>query len=120
MTLPRFFLLLLVLFCFSTLAQAQGTCPTDLFLALSRAYAVCTGADRNTLCYGSGAIASVAYPVGNSAFSQPGDVVAAGAMESLRLDGSVEENWGISYLRLQANLPLVEERSITLLLFGNA
>lgn len=97
----------------------QASCPATVILALSRAAAVCQDMGRNTACYGNGSVsATFAGDLTGLALALPGDQVTTQGLLSVRTDSALE--WSVARIDTQANLPETEQRSITILLNGNA
>ncbi len=82
----------------------------------------CEGIGRNKACYGHTLINAQAQPgVTNFAFASQGAVADVLAIRSLALNPyDAQSNvWGISFLRVQANLPdTATGENVTVLLFG--
>ncbi len=114
----KLLVLLMLLIVPSAMTAAQASCPANILLLLSRAAAVCSRAERNQACYGSGAVGADFYadPV---TFAQPGDMADSGAIQTLQTGGEAGE-WGVAALQTQANLADTQQRSVSLLLFGQA
>jgi hypothetical protein len=101
-------------------AQAQEPiCPPKILLSLSRSGSACFGLERNEACYGNGAVESVFQGSANRTFMKPGDIVEAAALGSVHV-APLENDISIASLYIQASLTDNEERSVTLLLLGDA
>jgi hypothetical protein len=116
---PFIFLLLLVT-ATSTLAQ-DDACPTIVKTALAETDAVCSQTARNQICYGNIQLEAIAREsVPELTFSQPGDIINAGDVQSLQLSPLDGDTWGIAMMKLQANLPsTLPGQNVTFVLFGD-
>ena len=118
------FVLLVGFFLLSiTIVSAQVTpCPINYSRALDQTQALCDGTGRNQACYGNNTVnltpfsETVEYD-----FDAPGDMTDVEIIRSLSLSALDEEtgNWGISMLRLLANLDPSHTDDVTMLLFGD-
>jgi hypothetical protein len=104
-------------------SAANPTCPALVDEALLRVSALCDGTGRNEACYGNTAISMTQRPNTQPiSFFQPGDLASVSVIESLRtspLDLQTGE-WGVSLLRIQANLPdTLPGQNVTMLVFGD-
>ena len=100
----------------------DGVCSGIATLAIDSTETYCEGAGRNQVCYGH--ILVEAQPqdgAGAFVFADTGDVVDLLDVRSLILTPMNEttQEWGISLMRLQANLPAATEQYATLLAFGD-
>jgi hypothetical protein len=105
------------------LALAQEDCPAIIQAALDATDEQCATTGRNQACYGN--IRLSAQPqAGMDAlvFEKPGDLVDIANVSSLTLSpwDATNSTWGISLMKLQANLPdTLPGQNVTFLLFGN-
>jgi quercetin dioxygenase-like cupin family protein len=104
------------------LAQ-EGDCPAIAQTALAETGEVCSETARNQVCYGNIQLEATARAgVPDLAFSQPGDIINAGDVQSLRLSPLSEagRTWGVAMMKLQANLPgTLPGQNVTFVLFGD-
>ncbi len=106
---------------FPSLALAQTDCPASVLLALARAGAACSGVERNQACYGNGTVtATLQSSVSDAVFSQPGHMADLAALQKIGVGGFDAAEFSVATLQVQANLPDKEQRSVTMLLFGEA
>jgi hypothetical protein len=113
------FAFILIVLLTSTTAFAQD-CPADIILALSRTVGLCLNTERDTACYGSGSIqATLTSTEGNLSFAKPGDKISAEALATLEATPPAADDWNAAMLRIRGNLPVADQRSITLFLFGD-
>ncbi len=123
--LPLIFLLSVSLFTIqmSTSAQNADACPAIVQSALDATDANCNATGRNQACYGFETVEAVPHSETETlAFDVPGDIEETAAIRALHLSGmDVDENiWGMSVLRVQANLLYSSvEQNATYLLFGD-
>ncbi|MBN2305223.1 MAG: hypothetical protein JXQ72_12130 [Anaerolineae bacterium] len=103
-------------------AQGSDSCPANVMLALARAGAACQRMERGQACYGSGIIDATFQPgVSGNEFSAAGHNADVAVTRALRLDSSgPEPAWSVAVLQIQADLAETEQRSVVLLLFGDA
>lgn len=104
-------------------AQDDTTCPAMVSDALAAVASLCEGTGRNRACYGNFTLTIEAQEdVDNLVFGAPGDMVNVADIQSLTLS-SLDETageWGISLMKLQANLPAtLPGQNVTMLLFGD-
>jgi hypothetical protein len=118
------FVLLLLLLVSVTLAQEDtwDTCPVIVQTALAAADAACNETGSNQACYGN--ISLEAEPqtgISGLVFDAPGDQVDVDSVRTLRLSSMNldTDEWGVSLLRIRANLPEALGENAELLLFGN-
>ncbi|MBC8098729.1 MAG: hypothetical protein H7Y11_04760, partial [Armatimonadetes bacterium] len=126
---PFLFVMLVALSATAPTISAMQACPVNLAQRITRALRACTEVDRNTACYGNGAIfigVTAAADDPDMIFANPGDQMPIGTLTFIStssVDDSVltAEQWGIARLEVQANL-LAEQpqRSSTLWLMGKA
>jgi hypothetical protein len=97
-------------------------CPEIVRQALAKTNDYCDAAGRNQACYGHTQLKAAAQPyVDDFEFEQEGDLADVFKIQTLQLGAmDIEAGyWGVSLMRLQANLPASRPReNITLLLFG--
>lgn len=124
MILRMRFIVFSLLACLVTAVSAQSvTCPLIVEQALTVADDACQDLGRNQACYGN--IYLEAQPQGNVPalqFDQVGDIVDLQNIESIQLSALDEEqgHWGISILRVQANIPdTLPGQNVTFVLFGD-
>jgi len=116
-----FLTLFALFFVFPAVLPAQAEepiCPAKILLSLSRSGSACFGLERNEACYGNGAVESTFQTESGAAFTKPGDMVEAGALQSVRVT-PLENDISVASLYIQASLTDNEERSVTLLLLGD-
>jgi hypothetical protein len=115
------FVLLLCLCNFLPIAaQNEPVCPAKILLSMSRSGSACFGLDRNEACFGNGGVqADFQLPDAAMTFAQPGDIVTLGNISQVQVQ-PLEGDVSVANLLVQGNLTNNEERSVGLLLFGNA
>src|SRR5262245_28930945 len=114
------FFLFLSFLSVSVLSQGTVSCPANVLLALARAGAACGTTARNQACYGNGAVTASFQPSASDAsFAQPGIIIDTANLQRLSI-GAPESDFSVAIMQTQANLPDSEQRSITVLLFGDA
>ncbi|MBL8133541.1 MAG: hypothetical protein JNL42_16890 [Anaerolineae bacterium] len=124
-TRVRFVLLLSGLVVAPAFARLQNTseCPRIVEEALSTVDSFCAATGRNQACFGHIALtADLRGEPGAISFEQPGDVVDVASLESMHLSPLLASTgeWGVSLMRLQANLPdTLPGENVTFLLFGD-
>jgi hypothetical protein len=105
-----------------TVAQDENTCQAILTAAMQSLETTCMALGRNNACYGNNRVH--ATPRGNVAlaFELPGDKVAIQDIESIStspLDATAG-TWGLSLLKLQANLPdTMPGQNVMFLVYGD-
>jgi hypothetical protein len=104
-------------------SSQSDMCPDIVRQALTTTADLCEETGRNQACYGHSLLEAKPQPnVSRLKFDQEGDVVKVDHLRSLRLS-VMDDNtgaWGISLMRLQANLPdSLPDKNITLLLLGD-
>jgi uncharacterized protein YraI len=105
------------------LALAQEDCPAIIQSALDATDQQCEDIGRNQACYGN--VQLHAEPQAGMAsldFEKPGDRVDVANVSTLTLSpwDADESTWGVSLMKLQANLPdTLPGQNVTFLLFGN-
>lgn len=101
-------------------AAAQATCPELVQEALAATDEYCQAAERNEACYGNVSIdAELAEGL---SFEQQGDIVPLEGIQRLTLAGldTDEGTWGVTLMRLQADIPeSMPGSNVTFLLFGD-
>ena len=100
--------------------ETDGTCPAIMDQVLMEVGELCSATGRNQACYGNLAIEVVARE--QIEFDNIGDMTNVSAIESMRMSPLEEmsEAWGISLMRLQANLPnTLPGQNVTFLLYGD-
>lgn len=110
--------LLLVALALPVFVSAQGPddCPANVLLALARAGAACQRMERGQACYGSGT--AQIDPVG--AFDAPGALADAAAITRLAVSREDGGDFGVAVIKIAADLPPTEQRSVTVLLINEA
>ncbi len=121
---PRFIMfLVLTVISVSTAIAQDSVCPTLIQTALDRVNTVCAETGRNQVCYVNATLkAQPQSHIVNFAFENPGDIAAVTDIQSLSLSGLNEGTgeWGVSLMKLQANLPdTLPGQNVTFLFFGN-
>jgi hypothetical protein len=98
-------------------------CPAIVQSALEATQTLCAAAGRNQVCYGNILVSAEPQPgVTDFRFEQQGDIVGAESLQSLRLSAMDldQGTWGVSLMRLQANLPdTLPGQNVTFLVFGD-
>ncbi len=104
------------------LAQ-DNTCPAIISDALEAVDALCNETGRNQVCYGNVMLTvEVQEGIEDAIFETPGDIVDVANIRSLALSPMDEAagEWGVSLMKLQANLPnTLPGQNVTILLFGD-
>jgi uncharacterized protein YraI len=99
------------------------TCPELVRTAYATTADLCDATGRNQACYGHSLLQATAQPdVTSFKFSQEGDLADVSEIQSLRLSVMDDTTgaWGISLMRLQANMPNSQlGKNVTLLLMGD-
>lgn len=120
------FVLLLVAASCESLADMQASgpeCTTIVKRALEVTNEICDGTGRNQACYGHMLVRAEPQPgVTSFSFDKVGEKVDVAALKSLHLSpmDTTAGTWGVSMMRLQANLPDTSPgENVTLLLFGD-
>jgi hypothetical protein len=109
---------------FATRAAASIlSCPAIVQSALEATQTLCAATGRNQVCYGNILVSAEPQPgVTEFRFEQQGDIVSAESLQSLRLSAMDLDQgmWGVSLMRLQANLPdTLPGQNVTFLVFGD-
>jgi hypothetical protein len=116
----KFWILLCILI-FTSTTQAQTNCPIIVQTALRNLEQICSGTGRNQACYANNAIVSEGRTAGYD-FDTIGQIVNVMDMQTLVTSPlDVENNlWGVSLMRLQANLPnTLPGQNVSMLVFGD-
>lgn len=102
-------------------AQDVTACPANVLLAFARAATTCASTGYLQACYGNGAVQTDFQPeITAVRFEQPGDTAAIADLQAVHLTASAADNiWSVITLSVRANLVDVQQRSLTILLFGN-
>ena len=98
----------------------QGACPTIVNQVLQSVDNICSDTGRNQACYGNLAVEVVARE--DITFANVGDIADVAAIESLRMSplDEASEAWGVTLMRLQANLPnTLPGQNVTFVLYGD-
>jgi uncharacterized protein YraI len=111
----------------SALSQAPPSsdeaCPALVLSAYTTTADLCESTGRNQACYGHSLLEAKPQPdVSAFKFDQEGDVANVGQIQSLRLSVMDDTTgaWGITLMRLQANMPDSQPaKNVTLLLVGD-
>jgi quercetin dioxygenase-like cupin family protein len=120
---PLIFITAILLLATGAVLAQEGDCPVIVQTALAETGQVCSETARNQVCYGNIQLEATARAgVPDLAFSQPGDIINAGDVQSLRLSPLSEagRTWGVAMMKLQANLPgTLPGQNVTFVLFGD-
>lgn len=118
-------LLLLVLWMAPGVVWSQTTpemCPQIVDTALRVTSELCERTGRNEACYGHFPVEAYPYPdIEEFVFHQEGDIIGLTDLQSMELGAMDPESgfWGVSLMRLQANLPDEQPgQNVTLITFG--
>jgi hypothetical protein len=122
--LPLMVVTLGLLAVFATRAAASIlNCPAIVQTALEATQTLCSAAGRNQVCYGNVLVTAEPQPgVADFRFERQGDIVSVESLQSLRLSAMDLDQgmWGVSLMRLQANLPdTLPGQNVTFLVFGD-
>lgn len=105
-----------------TVAQTE-TCPVIVQNVLDSADDICSATGRNQVCYVNlQAEITPQDPTIRIKFDQPGDLVNLDYVETMVMSpmNTQDETWGVSLMKLQANLPdTLPGQNVTMLLFGD-
>jgi hypothetical protein len=118
-------LVYLILCLAPAMVLAQVDCPALIQAALDATQQFCTAIDRNQACYGNVTLLAQPQPGIDDdelIFEKPGDRVSVADVSTLTLSpwDEAQNTWGISLMKLQANLPAtLPGQNVTFLLFGN-
>lgn len=114
----------LVMMIVSTTTAQESTCPAVIEEATSRISELCNATGRNQACYGNlQVIAEPQADVTDFVFESAGDIVDVIDIASLKVSAfdPTNESWGVSIMKLQANLPdTVPGQNAIVLLFGDS
>jgi hypothetical protein len=108
----------------AVLSQDTGeTCHPAIQAALQQVGNLCDGLSRNSACYGNTQVeATFADLAADQSFAKPGDTADVTAIQSINTAPLDEESdiWGVSLLKLQANLPdTLPGQGVVFVLFGD-
>jgi hypothetical protein len=106
---------------FSSTLQAQNECPGIVQTALQNLEQICSAVARNQACYANNSIASQGRTP-DYAFNSVGQVVNVADIQTLVTSPLDTNNnlWGVSLMRLQANLPNnLSGQNVSLIVFGD-
>jgi hypothetical protein len=116
-------ILLLIFTTAVVVAQDTVTCSTIVQEAVAVVGELCAETGRNQACYGNLTLSAEPQSgVTDLVFGSPGDIDDVAKIHSLTLNGMDESvpEWGVSLMRLQANLPYtMPGQNVTMLLFGD-
>lgn len=115
-----FFICILVSLMATTSALAQD-CPASIILALSRTVGLCLSTERDSACYGSGSMSVRPFPGYEDQaanFIKPGDKLPTSMISRLTSQPPTEADWNAAVLKIRGNLPVTDQRSVTLFLLG--
>lgn len=118
-------IIVLLLLCLSwgtapVTAQSTPLCPARTLLALARAASTCYGQSRGEACYANGLVESTVFAASSAtSLAQPGDRRAVSELSSISVLPH-EEDISVASLYIQGNLTDAEQRSIVLMLLGEA
>lgn len=102
-------------------AQDADQCSQRVLVALARAGAVCQRIEHEQACYGYGSLAATFSPASaENVLAEVGDFASIGPLQTLTVQSTGQPDWSIAQLQIQADLVERDQRSITLLLFGDA
>ena len=106
-----------------TIISAQVTpCPANYSHALDQTQLVCDGTGRNQACYGNNTVNITPFSETiEYEFDEPGDMTDVEIIRTLSLSALDADSgdWGISMLRLLANLDPSRTDDVTMILFGD-
>jgi uncharacterized protein YraI len=98
-------------------------CPATLPQAIAAANEVCQDTGRNQVCYGYGEVSADFQPgFEDQTFSQPGDIIDAGAIQTITTltSDNAGSEWGVALMRLQLNMPNeLPDQNVSILLLGD-
>ena len=107
----------------SQTALQSETCPELVRTAYATTADLCGDTGRNQACYGHSRLEARPQPnVSDLIFNQEGDMADVDQIQSLRLSvmDDITGAWGITLMRLQANMPDSQlGKNVTLLLLGD-
>jgi len=112
-----------VILTISLVVTAQTTsCPVHFQRAVNQTETVCDGTGRNQACYGNNTVSLTPFTeTAEIDFSMPGDLADVEMIRVLSLSAldDTTGEWGITMMRLLANLNPSSTDDVTLLLFGD-
>lgn len=99
-------------------AQDGDDCPAKVLLAMARAGSACQKLEADQACFGNGLVTAT-FQTSSSDFTlgAAGDRVPVSAVQALQIGGAADE-WSVGLLQIRADLPAMEQRSVTLIAFG--
>jgi uncharacterized protein YgiM (DUF1202 family) len=102
----------------SVVAQ-DDNCPTQVILAMARAGSACRDLEPDQACAGNGTVNASFQPnLGDLTFGAPGERVPVNALAYIQTVNA-SEAWSVALMQIRADLPATEQRSVTLLAFGD-
>lgn len=104
------------------LAQDGESCPTLVQMAYDTTEAACQATGQDQACYGNLMVEASPQPQAEPfEFDSPGDLAGLASINTLKLSSMDEatQQWGISLLKVHANLPTDATQNVDVLLFGN-
>jgi hypothetical protein len=102
--------------------NAENRCQVILTKAMETLQSTCQKVGRNKACYGNSLVQAEPVPSASLKFSTVGDVANISDIRSITTAPLDAEKgvWGLSLLKLQANLPdSLPGQNVTFLVFGN-
>jgi hypothetical protein len=103
-------------------AYAANRCQVILTKAMETLQSTCKKVGRNKACYGNNLVQAESASSANLVFNKVGDIANISQIRSISTAPLDEEKgiWGLSLLKLQANLPdSLPGQNVTFLVFGN-
>ncbi|RMF81661.1 MAG: hypothetical protein D6737_04325 [Chloroflexi bacterium] len=101
----------------------ESVCEALVQTALSSAREACDATGRNQACYGNVTLQAEPHAgIPLLDFDEPGDMVDLAGLQSLRLSSlnEVTNEWGVAFMRVQANLPgTLPGQNVLFILFGD-
>jgi hypothetical protein len=117
--------LLCVSFAFTTIqsasAQTPDTCPALVTYAITQLATNCADTDPNSACYGYETVGATFDPAAEvDTFSEPGDRADLTTIQAVQTGpfDLTEQQWGLSLMNVQANLPNALPGAVYVLLGG--
>lgn len=104
------------------MAQDGERCPAIVETALNALDDACISTGRNQLCYGNVHVEATPFNELEWVFENTGDLIDIADVQNIRLSSmNLEEQiWGITVMRIQANLPDTSlSQNVSFLLFGD-
>jgi uncharacterized protein YgiM (DUF1202 family) len=102
--------------------DSEESCSALVQKALTLTQETCQATTgRNQACYGNISLLAEPQPgINNLEFEQQGDIADVDMIRTLQLSAmnAANNEWGVAYLQLQANLPDDTAQNVTLLMFG--